>query len=451
MLKKSMYNYIHKTDAGDMLLCNFVKGSESFCKILKEDIPVFNAITDKDVIAFEGGNQGIQMLHNKGILVKSDEDEMQKIKALYYEDVMNDWLSLIIMPTEKCNFRCKYCYETYEKGIMTNAQQNALLKFIQKQIRSIPKLNLSWFGGEPLLALDVIEHIMEKSIKICDERKAALNSNMTTNGYFLNISTFDRLYNLKVRSYQITLDGLKEQHNKQRPLVNGGETYDRILKNLIAIRDHKEYRFAHLTIRINITQENFDKLDEFVEFYKKIFADDQRFDIRFAITGDYGGNSIEGFRKKLLRGDQIAEKLKKIGIFNDIQLNIADALLNFQPMNKVCYAALKHGYTIGSDLTVYRCSIHFDKPQNILGKIDDGGNLDIDTYLDNKWWLKEDSIPENCQKCFYLPCCFRAQCPIRMNFNIFERTCNIQNVKNSIGDYLNYLAKQLEFPKIQFV
>ena len=198
LLKRSKYGYTHTMQNGDLLLCNFVKGSGSFCKILKEDVPIYQTIIDQSVIETNECDCATQTLFEKGILIKNDEDEILKIKALYYDSVINDWTSLIVMPTEKCNFRCKYCYETYEKGAMTREQQNALLKFIQKQIRSVPKLNLSWFGGEPLLALDVIEYVMEKAIIMCGERKTTLSSNMTTNGYFLDIPTFDKLYSLSL-------------------------------------------------------------------------------------------------------------------------------------------------------------------------------------------------------------------------------------------------------------
>ena len=61
---------------------------------------------------------------------------------------------------------------------------------------------------------------MEYANRMCDKQNVQLISDMTTNAYNLDDVNFDMLYNLRVFSYQVTLDGLEEQHNKQRVLKN---------------------------------------------------------------------------------------------------------------------------------------------------------------------------------------------------------------------------------------
>jgi len=53
---------------------------------------------------------------------------------------------LIIMPTEKCNFRCSYCYEDFKIGSMPNWLIESIKKFISHRVKSIEDLSLSWFG-----------------------------------------------------------------------------------------------------------------------------------------------------------------------------------------------------------------------------------------------------------------------------------------------------------------
>lgn len=159
-------------------------------------------------------------LVEKGILVPKDYDELLTVNGLYNESAMDSKVRLIIMPTEQCNFRCKYCYESYQKGEMTEENQKTLLKFLQRKISSTSKIQISWFGGEPIEAIHVVQRIMEYANRMCDKQNVQLISDMTTNAYNLDDVNFDMLYNLRVFSYQVTLDGLEEQHNKQRVLKN---------------------------------------------------------------------------------------------------------------------------------------------------------------------------------------------------------------------------------------
>src|SRR5689334_182141 len=63
---------------------------------------------------------------------------------------------LIIMPTGKCNFRCTYCYETYEQGRMSEASVEALSKAIDRISGSVERFGLGFFGGEPLMCSDLV-------------------------------------------------------------------------------------------------------------------------------------------------------------------------------------------------------------------------------------------------------------------------------------------------------
>ena len=355
--KVSKYNYYCEDDEGNYLICNFYKGVDSFCKISKNNVKKFKHILDLKKIEANCEDAFLNVLYQKGFLIDDAIDELFRVKSLYFNTVMSDSLSLTIMPTEKCNFRCPYCYETFEKGKMTSADQRIVLKYIQKQLMFSNHLHISWFGGEPLLALDVIEYIMQNIQKICKAKKILFSSNITTNAYFLDEKTFDKLYQLKVTAYQITLDGLKEQHDRQRIMADGSGTYDKIIQNLISIKNlsKDKYKFARITIRVNITRDILDRIDEFIQFYKKIFGDDARFNIRFAITDDYGGEAVKKIKNELVSGNDIYTQLDSKGVYSDKTINFADALSAFQPMNLVCYAAYKSTYTIGSDLTLYRC------------------------------------------------------------------------------------------------
>ena len=436
---KSKYNYLHVDQNGNLLMCNFVQGSKSFLKIDREDVAEFQELFKASELYDEHTlNDCYKELIEKGYYIKDTDDELLNIRTLYYDSTMAPLLSLTLMPTEQCNFRCRYCYEKFEKGKMTASAQNSLLKYIQKQIVNNAHIHISWFGGEPLLAFDVIENIMSNVQQMCRMRKRHFTSNMTTNAYLLTIDKFEKLYNYGITAYQITLDGMREDHDKQRCLANGDGTFDRIVENLLAIKNHSEFRFATITIRVNITGNNVKKLNDFLEYYKSLFGDDKRFNIRFAMTGDYGGDRITDFKSNILDGNLIQAELSNTGVYNSADVKVADVLNNFEPMNKVCYTTGKNTFTIGSDLSVYRCTIYFDNPNNRLGTINSDGELQIDKSLNNRWYIKDEVFPDECRECFYFPCCYRTYCPLKLNF-IKGFKCEIDTIKNQISKDMEYL------------
>ena len=68
-------------------------------------------------------------------------------------------LELTLFVTERCNFRCTYCYEDFSKGRMRPDVVAAVQTLIRTRASDgLKELHLSFFGGEPLLAKQVHVH-----------------------------------------------------------------------------------------------------------------------------------------------------------------------------------------------------------------------------------------------------------------------------------------------------
>src|SRR5947209_19415198 len=74
-------------------------------------------------------------------------------------------LHLILLPTEQCNFRCTYCYEDFSIGRMNPETIQGVKRLIDRRLEGLGFLSVSWFGGEPLLACDIIEDISESIVR----------------------------------------------------------------------------------------------------------------------------------------------------------------------------------------------------------------------------------------------------------------------------------------------
>ena len=412
-LKWSKYNFTTYDQEDNLIIYNFLNGKPSLTKIMKPDVEQFKKmfLTSKEIhiSLWEKYAAVAERLLEAGILVDVDTDENVLYDAKYYKEVFDNKLVLIILPTGKCNFNCSYCLESeqsFYRGAMTVKSQNAILKFVQKQIHHHNELQVSWFGGEPLLEPQVIKYLSENFINICKARLIPYSAQITTNGYLLDDDTFDMLYKLKIYNYMITVDGFAEQHDKQRFTHGGKGTYNVIMQNLLRIRDNKKYKFAHINIRVNITKSVLDILDNFIFFLESLFSDDPRFSFTFVPAKNYSnGDNVD--EDIFVDSEKVTSHLLKNKVYSN-KLYPENLMSHLIAPGQGCSSALKNSYVITPDLKIFKCCAHYDMKSNNIGHIDSAGNLIIDETLHNKWYLANKFVKKTtdaCRDCFYMPAC----------------------------------------------
>ena len=69
-------------------------------------------------------------------------------------------------------------------------------------------LSVAWFGGEQLLAADVIESLSKRLMAPAEEKGVDYRASIITNAYLLTQDVIDMLSAVKVTSAQVTIDGL---------------------------------------------------------------------------------------------------------------------------------------------------------------------------------------------------------------------------------------------------
>ena len=99
------------------------------------------------------------------------------------------------------------------------------------------------------MKMDVIKYISSNVIEICKRAKKPYFGSVTTNGYLLNPQNVSDLIECKVWYYVVTIDGIKETHDNQRVLQNGGATFDRIVDNLKYMSENIKSHSLKVVIR----------------------------------------------------------------------------------------------------------------------------------------------------------------------------------------------------------
>jgi len=156
----------------------------------------------------------------------------------------------VIAITNKCNFNCIYCHPDAnpQKGEMTEETARKVLDFIF----SIPMTGgcqIIIEGGEPLLKWDLIKFIHAEAKKRADAKGLELRFSFTTNLSLMTDEIAQQLADWGVHPC-ISLDGPKELHDKQRPLLGGQGSHDKVMywaKRLKENYDLKIYAIPVIT------------------------------------------------------------------------------------------------------------------------------------------------------------------------------------------------------------
>lgn len=434
MYKTSKFNYFTKNLNGEILLFNTYKGPSSLIKFTSEQSDyVEDVMTGKECIE-NAPQQLIKTLLNCGYIVPQNEDENEKLKLIHANTISSPTLFLTIIPTMQCNFRCKYCYETFEDEYMDDKMKNAIILYLQKNLYKYSDLHISWFGGEPLLCMDFIEDFSAKVKEVCKFHKKSFTASMTTNGYLLTADNYRKLSKCNLIYYQITIDGVKEIHDIQRPHVEKNtSTFDVITKNLLDIKQKTKSKRTTINIRSNFSKLNVEKILEYKKYFSNNFGDDSRFKFSIYPVSDWGGEQIKEFEKELFEKNTLNDIYK---LLDESQHKLH--LYNYHFMYKgstVCYGAKKNAYVIKYNGKIHKCTLSFENDDYSIGEITDNGELNLNDYKESVWL--SDFNRCNNQDCFYAPICLKESCP----FNRIQggKVAVCPNEKTSLSHHLRLL------------
>lgn len=403
-MKLSQYNHFLPTADGQYIAYNAFSGTVGL--MTAENYSTFLAlsgkISDDSIEELNDEERALLKTLIFGKFVQTDgPDEKQLIKFRHNcRRFVKSGLGLVIAPTMACNMACRYCYEGNKSGRMSPEVMEAIQAVVEGQTSHLESLNVGWFGGEPLLAVDIIEKLSNSFIDLCDRSNITYGASMITNGVLLTPDVVDRLVDLKVEDAQVTIDGPARIHNIRRPLKNGKRSFETIIRNIIYAVSR-----MHIGLRVNVDKQcTGDTIRELLDelgqagLSKNIvirFGNVEPFTEACANisetcygTLDFSKTEVELYRILFENGYKIGKIPRPIDVF--------------------CMAQYINAFLIDPLGEIYRCNHHIGNQEKSMGNIRKG--IDYEHPNFHRMFAFNPFDDAICCDCNLLPLCMGG-CP----------------------------------------
>ncbi len=422
-MKGSRYNILISNNGKNAICYN--TRLDSFCLLSNDDAELLKS--DAGQLA-EKSPKVFAALAEAGFVVEDDCDELA-LAAQEYDNAINDpsVFYLTLLPSLDCNLRCWYCFEKHVAGSrLSPAVSDAVFAFVDEKLKdeNLKHLYVELFGGEPLLYFETELYPLLKKIK-----DAAIEKGKTVSFFFVtnavcindgNIPLFDELN----ASFQISIDGSKERHDKVKFIPETGEgTFDSMIKTVYALTERLDN--VYINLRINYDDETLPKMPELIEQLDGVNRD--KIGVHLERVWQTGGSPSAGEELKAIVGQWMANGFKV-------------SYMNMGRRSFSCKASAKNQVIISWDGAVYKCSGRDFTESHQDGRLMPGGTIKWD---EKKLKQRLDIVTYDnpmCRDCKFLPLCWGPCCQKQMESpdGDLERYCQKRNMEMGIAEYVKY-------------
>ena len=263
----------------------------------------------------------------------------------------------------------------------------------------------------------IISHLVSENFIY----KKIIGVHFTTNGYLINEELIKYFVNLSIfTSFQITLDGNEEDHNKVRYVTKSKGSYREIINNVKKLIING----FNVRLRINYTDENALNSQEIFSDFKDINGDILNKYLQIDYHRVWQNNKVDDLNEVI---ENITDNL------NDNNFNV----ISQSPDNVInsCYADKLNSAVINYNGDLYKCTARDFTTENKVGILNENGDLIWNEgYINKRMNSKFTNIP--CQTCRLLPMC---------NGGCSQHA--IEHLENK-EDYCIYYFNELEKDKV---
>lgn len=173
-----------------------------------------------------------------------------------------------------CNLRCEYCFAAQGdfgtgRRLMSAEVGRAAIDFLIKESGPRRRLEVDFFGGEPLMNLAVVKELVAYARGKEKEHGKIFRFTMTTNGLLLQDDNMEWI-NREMANVVLSIDGRREVNDRFRVTPGGQGSYDAILpkyQKLVSTRSAEYY------VRGTYTKRNLDFTKDVLSLYDQGFSE----------------------------------------------------------------------------------------------------------------------------------------------------------------------------------
>ena len=190
---------------------------------------------------------------------------------------MRDRAIVQIMPSTACNARCPYCYEEGHSVLSMNEDvRSAVVRFVLSLLHGFERVHIVWFGGEPLLCMEMIESICSELFANpgCDKNR--LSQSLITNGAFIQSALARGFFNqCGIAAIQVSMDGYGSDNAHTKRFIRPECSYDKLIENI----KNCLVSGYQVTVRMNVSSSNGESLAVLSRDLLSAFGDFDAFSI----------------------------------------------------------------------------------------------------------------------------------------------------------------------------
>lgn len=428
-MKLSYYDVFAKLDDGGALLYNtnsqtlveldrdeaacLERLQAGACNVADIDAAAADGLAGKgedggacETAAHERGTRLVSELAAAGFLVDDPEVEADLMLRAHNAHRNNTKaFELTISPTRTCNCHCDYCYIDKRPGFMSPEVQDSIVWFVEQHYAREPfrTFRVVWYGGEPLLAIDIVESLSARLAAFCDAHGVRYMAHMLTNGLLADAAMCRRLReSCRLETIMPTISGYGPMHGWQRPANDDTPAFETLMRNIDHMLD------AGLTVHANfvVNRNNFEEC-------KRLAAEMRAkpgIVIRLTRTFAYGR---EGFTLEDGRGTPLELFTREefasyyLEFHRALGLDAAGYREVMQPICMYCAAWHNNSFFVDERGDMFACMIDMDLAECVLCNLVEmrGGTGRFNWERFTQFATMEPARDATCRSCRVLPIC----------------------------------------------